>query len=75
MKKVTVNAAKLQLNKNKITNLTEAEMGNVVGGFTASLSLGTRCGSCNVYCCPKSTGICVEDSNVPPAADQSLVAG
>ena len=35
--------SKLKLNKKTVTSLTKTEMDNVKGGFTYSLSLGSRC--------------------------------
>ncbi len=43
MKKIKLDAEKLQLNKEKITEMTVSESVQIQGGFTYSLSWGAFC--------------------------------
>ncbi len=51
MKKIKLNAAKLQLNKEKIANLTQEEMNNAKGGIEIALKK-SKGNSRGCVCCP-----------------------
>jgi hypothetical protein len=65
MKKIKLNPAKLQLNKEKIANLTQEEMNNANGGIFINIDIDpnvdflsiVKCRSHkNCIGCPKTTG-------------------
>lgn len=80
MKKINLDAQKLQLNKQKITNLTNEEMSMVNGGrgFLSIFNCNPSNGSCTCEskfegaCTSKPSGAC--PTGVPPVSDVGQVS-
>jgi hypothetical protein len=56
MKKIKLNPEKLQLNKEKIANLTQEEMNNVNGGIEIALKK-SKGNSRGCVCCPEDLNL------------------